>query len=53
MFTGVLPQGKIVRGVKLTTHLVLLSRLRMDGTIPLLATYAFKTGTEKYLLYFI
>jgi hypothetical protein len=39
--TGVLSQGKSSWGVKLTTYLHLVPRLRMCGAIPLLPLYAF------------
>jgi len=37
-----IPSGdKVARGVKLTTHVHLLPRLRMSGYIPFLLKYAF------------
>jgi len=38
---GLFPWGYSVRGVKLTTHLYLVSRLRMNGAIPPLPQYVF------------
>ena len=41
MGSGVLSRGYSGRGVKLTTHLHLVPRLRMSGAIPLIPLYAF------------
>jgi hypothetical protein len=49
--TGVLSWGYSGRGVKLTTHLHLVPRLRMVGAIPVLFVYVFLawTGTRFHL----
>jgi len=41
MDTGVISQGQSGQGVKVTTHLHLLPKLRMSGATPLLLLYAF------------
>ena len=46
---GSFPGSKEVGALKLTTHLNLVLRLRMSGTIPLLPLYAFMVWTGKNL----
>jgi hypothetical protein len=46
MHTAILSQRKNGRGVKLTTDLHLVPRLRMSGAIPLLSLHAFIAWTE-------
>jgi len=45
MGTGVLSQGGIGQGMKLTSHLTLVLELRICGAIPLLCLYAFMVWT--------
>ena len=49
--TRVLSQGLSRWGVKLTTHLHLVLRLRISGAIPLLPLHAFSAWTGKTLLF--
>ena len=51
MGAGALSRGESSRGVKLTTHLYLVPRLRMRGAIPLLPQYAFIAWTGKTVLF--
>jgi hypothetical protein len=49
--TGVRSRGQSSRGVKLTTELQLVPRLRMSGAPPLLPLFAYMAWTGKnYLL---
>jgi hypothetical protein len=45
MGTGVISEGKSGWGVKLTTYLNLILRIRMSGVVPLLSLLACKDGT--------
>ena len=47
--TRILAQGQGGRGVKLTTHLRLVPRLRMSGAMPLFPLHAFMARTEVIL----
>jgi hypothetical protein len=51
MSNGVLSRRYSGQGVKLTTDLYLVPRLRMNGVIPLLPLYAFVAWTGKTLLF--
>ena len=54
MTTGVLPRGQSGQGEKLTIHLRLVSRLRINGGIPLVPLHAFMAwpGKNRYLSFF-
>jgi len=54
MNTGVLPRGQSGQGEKLTIHLRLLSRLRINGGIPLVPLHAFMAWPRetRFLFFF-
>jgi len=53
MGTGVFLSGLNGRGVKLTTHLHLVPRLRMNGATPPHPLYTFKMWTGKTLFFLL
>jgi len=46
-------QGKSRRGVKFSTHLHLVPRLRMSGSLPLFSLHAFMAWTRTTLLFYV
>jgi len=51
--TEVLSQTYGMWDMKLTTHLHLLLKLRMSGSIPLLPLYAFWCGQDSFYIFYI